>query len=104
MIKGVIAGILGIGLYAGLSNIPKILRTKDNPKLVVVECPWGNPDIRNFSEHPNISYIDKAPLGSLDFIVDYTSGKRIERKPTPEEYETFSRLEKEAKEKGLIVP
>ncbi len=101
--RGIITGLALAGLYSGISNLPKIRRTKDNPKLVVSECPWGNPDIRNYSEHPIISYIDKAPLGSLDYIVDYTSGERVERQPTSEEYETFSRLEKEAKEKGLIA-
>ena len=49
-----------------------------------------------------LSYVDKIPFGSLDYVIDHTSSERIEREPNDRDRVRFSELEKEAKLRGLI--
>ena len=53
-------------------------------------------------DNRGLSYFDKKPFGSLDYVIDWTSGERIEREPSNREKVRFSELEKEAKSRGLI--
>ena len=50
-----------------------------------------------------IVYVDKKPFNSLDCVIDYTSGERIQRNPTNDDIEKFSKLREEAIKKGLLL-
>lgn len=58
--------------------------------------------VRNYSKDRIVSYIDKIPYNTLDLVVDYSSGKRIERDPSDKDIIEFKKLEAEAKTYGLI--
>ncbi|MCK4670702.1 MAG: hypothetical protein KAT43_05875 [Nanoarchaeota archaeon] len=91
-----------MGLSIGIHNCRKNLRSKEKPCLIVQKNYEANPTVLFYSEYPEKSYVDKKPFGSLDYMIENVKGKRTERKPTKDEYQVFSRLEKEAKEKGFV--
>lgn len=91
-----VAGMLGTFYMCG----KEIHRNKDRVK--AQEIPWADPDTRIFYIDPFVSYIDQKPFGDLDLVVDYTSGKRTERKPDEKDASKFKELEKIALEEGLI--
>ncbi|MBW3014541.1 hypothetical protein KY335_04870 [Candidatus Woesearchaeota archaeon] len=74
-----------------------LIRTKDNPRLVVTGS-ISDPTALVYSEYPGKEFYDRKPFGSLDYVME----NYVSRKPTTEDYETFTRLEKEAREKGML--
>jgi len=50
-----------------------------------------------------IVYIDKQPFGSLDSIIDYTSGQKIERNPDVGEYTKFDGLKHAPNSTNLYI-
>ncbi len=74
------------------------IRSPDNPKLQVSESKLS----RNYSEHTGLTYIDYKPYGSLNAVIDYTSGERKERYETnltQKDSQEFKRLLSEAEER-----
>ncbi|MBW3010736.1 hypothetical protein KY326_00770 [Candidatus Woesearchaeota archaeon] len=103
----IIFGLFGaMALSIGLSNCPKDkeeTKPAPKPKLVYYQSPMDHPKIRYFSELPDKTYLDEQPFGSLDSVKEKNQyGTEISRKPKPEDHKTFTRLEKEAREKGLL--
>ena len=99
IITALITGMFAGGIYLASRNPVRIIPVgiwpnNKNPESVNIT----NPD------NKNLSYIDKKPFGSLDYVIDYTSGKRIERQPTGEDINVFGRLESIARDRGLIPP
>lgn len=100
--------VISVALTVGVGSC-LVLADKANPKMTIVSVsPWG--DCRN-TEPITITekkegklklYIDEKPFGSLDTVVDYTTGERCERKPTKYERMHFSNLENEAQKNALI--
>lgn len=89
-----ITGIFGLVAITGIGTcLNKFGRTEKNPRLVVDPI-YNSKRIEgiNYSYGAEKYYIDTVPLGSLDYVIDHTSGERIERKPTQEDYETFRRM------------
>lgn len=92
---------LGLGLYV-MTNV----MTKDPVRILNVAT-WPNDQYtvsRTIYDPDNkkLSYFDNKPFGSLDYVIDWTSGERLLREPNDRDRIRFSELEKEAKGRGLI--
>ena len=97
-VMGIIA-IMGLASIGGIGIcMDRFARTERNPQLRVYVS-YNNERVKslNYSYGVERSYIDTVPLGSLDYIIDNSSGERIERKPTQEEYSIFRKMGAEAK-------
>ena len=99
LVTGLALATLSAGLYCVSRNPVTIIPVgiwpnEQNPESVTIYNP----------QNKRLSYVDKKPFGSVDYVIDYTSGKRVERKPKAEDCEKFSELEKIAIERGLIPP
>jgi hypothetical protein len=49
-----------------------------------------------------LSYVDMMPFRSLDYVIDYTSGKRVERHPQPNEVKRFEELWAVAEKNNML--
>jgi len=96
-----------IGLAAAAFSAGVICYSIRNSECIIPAFVWPN-DLHPESitiynpQDKRICYVDKKPFGSVDYVVDYTSGERVERKPTRTDCEKFSELEKIVRERGMI--
>lgn len=107
---------LACAIFYGGVNYARWIAKDDEKKskepcLIVSEMPYNGATVRTYLLDNRLNhavdgsiktFVDEKPFGSLDYVVDISSGDRVERKPTPEEYKTFTRLEKKAREDGMI--
>jgi hypothetical protein len=105
LIISALLGALAISLAIDNFWMPRKKPVLEMPKpmLVCYQSPLEHPKVRYFSEYPAVTYIDEEPFGSLDSVKEKNKyGTQTMRKPRPGDYPVFTRLEKEAKVKGLI--
>jgi len=100
-IRKYFTGLALAGLVAGV-----IYMNKDPVQIIpVVTWPNDQQAISRTIYDPNdkdLTYVDEKPFGSVDYVIDWTSGERVKREPEPEDISKFSELEREVKERGLL--
>lgn len=99
----IMAMLAALGFSIAYNNLSARRSHKPEKRLSYFHSPAENPTARYLSESGSQAvYVDERPFGSLDYVEDASSGEMIKREPTKKDYETFSRLEKEAIEKGIL--
>ena len=94
----IILGFFGSLTLGAATCLDKVKRSEENPRLIVFPT-YNTERIEKLSYSYGLEkvYVDTVPLGSLDYVIEHASEKRIERKPASEEYETFRKMGAESK-------
>ena len=93
---GILSVLIGIGTYM-------LAKTTPSESISAHQYPIANPQVRVYSNSGRPpAYIDEKPFGSLDKVIDYQNGKRVERTATEKDNKEFEKYAEKAMQQRIF--